>query len=162
MTNSTTSFENDSTLPIRLISIPFIIQIVGILLVVLYYLGRINIEALQQLEPGMAFGLAETGALTDFALTFFYLAPLTILLAIATIGVLFLWSGGWIIGMIGECAVLLVCITFYFFHPILAIYPLMIWSIFMILLLNLNYTRRRLLRQRPEDKLLMFGGNATD
>lgn len=150
--------ENDSTLPIRLISILFIIQIVGISLIVLYYLSQVSVDAWQALELDMAFSLDDDSAIIDFALTLFYLAPLTILLAIATVGVLFLWSGGWIVGMLGQCAILLVCITFYIFHPLVVIYPLMIWAVFMILVLNLNYVRRRLLRQRAEDQLLMLGG----
>ncbi len=154
--------ENDSTLPIRLISILFIIQIVGISLIVLYYLSRVSVDAWQAIELGMAFSLEDDSALVDFALTLFYLAPLTILLTIATVGVLFLWSGGWIVGMLAQCATLLICITFYIFHPLLVIYPLMIWAIFMVLVLNLNYVRRRLLRQRDEDQLLMLGGTTNN
>lgn len=154
--------ENDSTLPIRLISVLFIIQIVAIFLSLLYYLSRVNVDAWQALEPGMAFSLQDESAIIDFALVLFYLAPLTILLIIGTLGVLFLWSGGWIVGMLGQCAVLLVCITFYFFRPLAVIYPLMFWAILMVLVLNLNYVRRRLLRQRREDQLLMLSGTANN
>jgi hypothetical protein len=38
----------------------------------------------------------------------------------------------------------------------------MIWAIFMVLVLNLNYVRRRLLRQRAEDQLLMLGGTTNN
>lgn len=158
--SSTNQADSESTLPIRLISIMFIVQIVAILLVALFYLSQVNVDVWQQLEPGMAFSLQDDRAITDFALTLFYLVPLIVPLAIATVGMLFLWSGGWIVGMIGECAMLLVCITFYFFHPLIVVYPLMFWSILMVLILNLNYVRRRLLRQRPSDKLLMLGGTA--
>lgn len=154
--------ENDNTLPIRLISVLFIIQIVAIFLSLLYYLSRVSVDAWQALELGMAFSLQDESAIIDFALVLFYLAPLTILLIIGTLGVLFLWSGGWIVGMLGQCAVLLVCITFYFFRPLAVIYPLMFWAILMVLVLNLNYVRRRLLRQRREDQLLMLSGTSNN
>ncbi len=160
MTTGTNPRDTDNTWPVRLISILFIMQIVAILLTVLYYFSQVDPLIWESLELGL-FSQPDDLALNNFTVVLFYLTPMILLLAVATVGVLFLWSGGWIVGMLAECAILLVSISYYFFHPLQAMYPLMFWAVFMVLVLNLSYVRQTLLRQRPADQLLVLGGSPT-
>jgi hypothetical protein len=150
------NYDNENNLPIRLISILFIGQIVAILLTLLYYFSYVDTAVWPQLELNQPLPPETAQALDDFTVVLFYLTPITLLLVIATLGVLFLWSLGWVFGMLAQCAILLVCLSFYFFHPLTAIYPLMLGAILMVFILNLNFVRLRLLRQWQQERLHIF------
>jgi hypothetical protein len=155
------NYEHENNLPIRLISILFIGQIVAILLTLLYYFSYVDTAVWPQLELNQPLPPETAQTLDNFTVVLFYLTPITLLLVIATFGVLFLWSLGWVFGMLAQCAILLVCLSFHFFHPLTAIYPLMLGAILMVFILNLNFVRLRLLRQWQQDRLHIFDDSTT-
>ncbi len=123
--------------PVRLASLLLLIQISAIVGAFNYYMQRANL-GFNLTEQGLAFESIDAipqplvDALT-FGLTFL---PVALGLMFITIGFLFLRRSSWIIAMVLEGFTLFLCLSFYFNTDMRLVYPIMAYSIFIVLYLN--------------------------
>ena len=62
--------------------------------------------------------------------------PLALLALVAAVGFVFLFRIGWLLGAIAQGLILLACLYLYFHYRPIFIYPIMVYSIIMVLYFN--------------------------
>ncbi len=62
--------------------------------------------------------------------------PLALLALVAAVGFVFLFRIGWLLGAIAQGLILLACLNLYFQYKPVFVYPIMVYSIIMVLYLN--------------------------
>jgi hypothetical protein len=62
--------------------------------------------------------------------------PLALLALVAAVGFVFLFRIGWLLGSIAQGLILLACLNLYFQYKPVFVYPIMVYSIIMVLYLN--------------------------
>ena len=123
--------------PVRLASLLLLIQMGAIVGAFGYYMRRANL-GFNLIEQDLAFESIDAipqplvDALT-FGLTFL---PIALGLVFIAIGFLFLRRSSWIIAMVLEGFTLFLCLSFYFNTDMRLVYPIMAYSIFIVLYLN--------------------------
>lgn len=144
--------------PIRAIALLLILQAVGLVGLNVYNLDkqmddlaefRIDLEDVN--TPDKYDNLpADQRAFVDALLTGIFLAPIAVIAVIASIGFLFLQRFGWLLAMLTQVIILIVCLVLYLGIRPVIIYPIMFYSVLMVLYLNIHEVRLAFRQQHPE------------
>jgi hypothetical protein len=114
---------------IRVIGLLLLVQAIGLVSISLSKSIRIN---WQQALRGEALSAQAMEAVVISGM----FLPLAILAVVAALSILWVSRIGWLFAMIVQAVTLLVCLTLYFQHKPIFIYPLMLSCIILILYLN--------------------------
>ncbi len=132
--------------PIRVIALLLILQAVGLVGINAYHLSsqaspdaeiNVGLETLQEINELPPEQIGPVKALISALL----LAPLAIPALLAAIGFLFLLRFGWLLAMITQIVILLVCLMLYVEFKPVVIYPAMVYCILIVLYLNVHEVR---------------------
>lgn len=144
--------ENDESLdlPVRVIGLLLILQVAGLTALGLYEFFRVDWRGFEILSP-FASGVAEAAAVALFV-------PAAILLLLAAFGFLVLRRRGWLLAAIGEGSSLAAGLWIYAVLEPFYVYPIMAYSVLMVLYLNSHDIRTAFHLQR--DARVRPGGPA--
>lgn len=135
--------------PIRVIALLLLLQALGLVGLNLYNIDRqlkaqsglsLNFDDVDTLEEYNNL-LPQQRRLADAVITGIFLMPLAVVALAAAISFFFLFQFGWVLAMITQTVVLLVCLMLYIELKPGIVYPVMAYSILMVLYLNIHEVR---------------------
>ncbi len=120
--------------PVRATAVLLLLQAIGLGGYSVYRITHLDWSFLPQeaeiIQDAMTFGYIEAILLVAMFI------PLALLALVAAVGFVFLFRIGWLLGAIAQGLILLACLNLYFQYRPIFIYPIMVYSIIMVLYLN--------------------------
>jgi len=146
--------------PIRVIALLLILQAVGLVGLNAYNINtQLGDQAKFKIDfddintPDQYDNLpADQRAIVDALLTGIFLVPMAIVAVIASIGFLFLQRFGWLLAMLTQVIILIACLVLYLGIRPTIIYPIMLYSVLMVLYLNIHEVRIAFHQPRPKQQ----------
>ncbi len=144
--------------PVRAIALLLLLQAVGLLGFNVYNINsqigdqaeiRINFDDVNSKEEYDNLP-AHQRAIVDALITGILFFPLTIVAIMASVGFLFRQRFGWLLAMLTQNIILAICIMLYLGIRPVIIYPIMTYSILMVLYLNMQEVRLAFHHPLPE------------
>ncbi len=118
--------------PVRATAVLLLLQAIGLGGFAVYRITQLDWRFLEQ-------GITQesiTPEYVDAILLVAMFIPLALLALVAAVGFVFLFRIGWLLGAIAQGLILLACLNLYFQHKPVFVYPIMVYSIIMVLYLN--------------------------
>ena len=139
---------------VRVLGVLLLLQVVAMVGIGVWLFSRIDWDRVKVLanEPGQIRVQTIDGALLkqlEQAIQYFiYFLPPAILLLLAGLGFVLLRRRGWMLASVAQALIMLACLFFYGDSRPWFVYPLIAYSILMILLLNSRSVRAAVHRKR--------------
>jgi hypothetical protein len=133
--------------PVRVASLLLLLQAGGLVTIHFLNLRRLDWTFIDLDTGAMVSAIPDANvAALSFAFLF---VPSAVLAVLAAIGTLFLWRTGWLLAMLTQGLTLLVCLLSYFHERPAIIYPIMLYTVLMVLNLN-SFEVRAAVHNRQE------------
>ena len=120
--------------PVRATAVLLLLQAIGLGSFSVYRITHPDWSFLPQqaeiIQDAMTLGYIEAILLVAMFI------PLALLALVAAVGFVFLFRIGWLLGAIAQGLILVACLNLYFQYRPIFIYPIMVYSIIMVLYLN--------------------------
>ncbi len=130
--------------PVRVITLLLLLQAIG--------LGSISISKSTQINWRQAIrGASLSAQVIDAVFISGMFISLAILAVLAAFGVLWMFRIGWLLAMLVQAVILLICLVLYFHQKPVFVYPLMLSCIILVLYLN-SFDVRLAFYVRPPSK----------
>jgi len=135
------------TWPVRVIALLLLVQAIGLVGLNVYNIAlQANLEQnfdtfLNASDEEMDNLPSEVDQLLEVIVIAALLAPLAVPAVLAAVGFVFLWRWGWMLAMMTQVLILLVCLMLYLEIKPPLVYPLMVYGILMVLYLNVQDVR---------------------
>ena len=120
--------------PVRVASLLLLLEAAGLTAINLANLSRLEWDFLR-LQAATALNNVPDATVEAVSTALFFL-PSAVLATLAAIGLFFIWRTGWLLAMLTQGLTLLACLVLYFQQKPGIIYPIMLYSILMVLNLN--------------------------
>lgn len=120
--------------PVRATAVLLLLQAIGLGGYSVYRITRLDWSFLPQ-EAEIIQDVMTPGHIEAISLGAMFI-PLALLALVAAVGFVFLFRIGWLLGAIAQGLILLACLNLYFQYRPIFIYPIMVYSIVMVLYLN--------------------------
>ena len=120
--------------PVRVASLLLLLEAVGLVVINLANLSRLEWDFLH-LQTAAAISSVPDATVEAVSIALIFL-PSAVLATLAAIGLFFIWRTGWLLAILTQGLTLLVCLALYFQQKPNIIYPIMLYTILMVLNLN--------------------------
>jgi len=120
--------------PVRVAGLLLLLEAAGLVAINTANLSRLDWDFLR-LQAAIALNNVPDATVAAVSTALFFL-PSAVLATLAAIGLFFIWRTGWLLAMLTQGLTLLACLVLYFQQEPGIIYPIMLYSVLMVLNLN--------------------------